>query len=168
MSPKDKQTHNKKVNSGRTLVEMDPSDIFFTHSRIRPQFTGCNKMIQETLDEITEGRTKIDQIPYITVIENFEKPQDEDSDDRKSSKKRAKSKCGEPSPYYFSLNNRRLFLFKTLRSMGLVERIKVHVKPALPREAEKYTRDRCVLMAKVMPQRKLEQSEGEHANEQQG
>lgn len=168
---------SRKTASGRVLREMDPDIIYFTHARVRPVFTGCNKRIQETLDEIVSGQTKISDIPYITVIENFEAPasasadaseEEEEDGGRKRKKggagggkkgpggkgKGAKGKgaaaAEEPAPFYFSLNNRRLFLFKTLKERGLIDTVMVQVKPALERERAKYTRDRCVLRAKLM------------------
>lgn len=185
---------SRKLAQGRQLRAMDPATIYFTHARVRPVFTGCNKQIQQTLDEILRGETKIEDIPYITVIENFEEapaPEplsgkkgkggggkggakkgrrkrgdssgSEDEDDeapRGGKKKTAGGKGagaggggaggGELVPYYFSLNNRRLFLFKTLRDMGVIDQVQVQVKPALEREKTKYTRDRCVLKAKLM------------------
>lgn len=177
---------------------MDPNDIYFTHARVRPVFTGCNKQIQQTLDEILRGETKIEDIPYITVIENFEEApaapsdfgskkgkggskggakkgrrkrgdsssEDEDDEPRGGKKKTAgggkAGGTGELVPYYFSLNNRRLFLFKTLREMGVIDKVQVQVKPALEREKTKYTRDRCVLKAKLMGAgSKLEAGDGE-------
>lgn len=191
---------SRKLAQGRQLREMDPYDIYFTHARVRPVFTGCNKMIQQTLDEIVRGETKIEDIPYITVIENFEEApaapdtfgskkggkggkggakkggrrkrgdsssEDEEDEPRGGKKKTAGGKGGgggggELVPYYFSLNNRRLFLFKTLRDMGVIEKVQVQVKPALEREKTKYTRDRCVLKAKLMGAgTKLEAGDGE-------
>ncbi|GMK56114.1 hypothetical protein CspeluHIS016_0211700 [Cutaneotrichosporon spelunceum] len=148
---------SRKTAAGRVLREMDPDTIYFTHARVRPVFTGCNKRIQDTLDEIVAGTTKITDIPYITVIENFERPPGEDSDaeeeeEEEGGRKRrkggggrkgkAKKEVGEATPFYFSLNNRRLFLFKTLKERGLLDTVTVQVKPALERERTKYTRDR--------------------------
>lgn len=173
---------SRKLAQGRQLREMDPSTIYFTHARVRPVFTGCNKMIQQTLDEILRGETKIEDIPYITVIENFEeapaapdtfgakkggkasggkkggrrKRGDSSSDEEEPAPRGAKKRTtgggggADIVPYYFSLNNRRLFLFKTLKDMGVIDTIQVQVKPALDREKVKYTRDRCVLKAKLM------------------
>lgn len=154
----------RKTATNRALQRMDPDEIYFTHARVRPVFTGCNKRIQETLDEIVAGTTTVDDIPYITVIENHEAVVSADT--KKAPKKKGRrrgaddsdsddngiglGRGGETRPFYFSLNNRRLFLFKTLKSMGVVKTIPVQVKPALDREKVKYTRERCVLRAKLM------------------
>jgi hypothetical protein len=173
---------SRKTAAGRVLREMDPDTIYFTHARVRPVFTGCNKRIQETLDEIVAGTTKITDIPYITVIENFERPPGEDEDDEEEEDGRKRKKGGggrapkgkgkkqvvaEPAPFYFSLNNRRLFLFKTLKERGIIDTVMVQVKPALERERTKYTRERCVLRAKLMGAgTKLEGEEGEDEDDE--
>lgn len=112
--------------NGRGLITLSPERIYFTHSRVRPQFTGCNKVIADTLKEIVEGRTRVTDIPMITVIEN--------------------------DGNYFSLNNRRLYLFKELLKLGLIpsEGVLCQLKPALEREKERYTPARCSLKAKLM------------------
>lgn len=113
-------------SSSRGLIEIDPETIYFTHSRVRPFFTGCNKRIDETLQEIVSGTTKVTDIPLITVIPN--------------------------EGNYFSLNNRRLYLFKTLRSMGLLKgnTIQAYSKAPLDREKQRYVPSRCSLVAKLM------------------
>ncbi|TXT15307.1 uncharacterized protein COLE_01500 [Cutaneotrichosporon oleaginosum] len=154
---------SRKTAAGRVLREMDPDTIYFTHARVRPVFTGCNKRIQETLDEIVAGTTTLADIPYITVIENFEAPpsadasEDEEEDGRRRKKgggrkpkAKGRAEPAEATPFYFSLNNRRLFLFKTLKERGVLDTVMVQVKPALERERTKYTRERCVLRAKLM------------------
>jgi hypothetical protein len=112
----------------RSIIDIDPEIIYFTHSRVRPFFTGCNKRIEQTLDEIREGVTKISDIPLITVISN--------------------------DGNYFSLNNRRLYLFKTLKKEGLLTReknmIRAQLKPALEKEKTRYLPGRCSLEAKLM------------------
>jgi hypothetical protein len=111
---------------GRNLVEINPANVYFTHSRVRPIFTGCNKHISETLQEIIAGSTAVSDIPLITVIEN--------------------------NGHLFSLNNRRLYLFKELMDLGLLppEGISCYLKPALEREKLRYTPERCALRAKLM------------------
>lgn len=115
---------------------INPTLIYFTHSRIRPYFTGCNKRIEETLQDIIDQTISLDIIPLITVIEN--------------------------NGYYFSLNNRRLYLMKQLYQLDLLtyrnkattsipkNMIQVYMKPALEREKLRYTIDRCSLTAKIM------------------
>lgn len=121
---------NKKVSSvsnvshSRSMVTIDPSLVYFTHARIRPVFTGCNKRIEETLQEVEEGKTKVEDIPKITVLTN--------------------------GGHLFSLNNRRLFLFKELARRGLLQTVTVQLKEATEKEKARYTPERCVLQAKLM------------------
>jgi hypothetical protein len=113
-------------SGSRGTIEIDPDIIYFTHARVRPFFTGCNKRIEETYQEILAGQTKISDLPLITVIHN--------------------------DGSYFSLNNRRLFLFKWLKREGLIPGgiITATLKPALEREKSKYLPSRCTLQAKMM------------------
>lgn len=56
-------------------------------------------------------------------------------------------------PWYFSLNNRRLWVLKRCREEGLLEnnRIAVRVRaPASASEAARYTVDKCALDAKFI------------------
>lgn len=117
-------TSSKKGNG---LVEIDPSIVYFTHSRIRPFFTGCGVRVTETLSDLLSGKLSVADLPPITIVEN--------------------------DGFYFSLNNRRLFVLKSLRESGFITTIKVRIKPALPRERERYTIGRCALRATIMKER---------------
>lgn len=119
-------TSSIPILTGKGTIEIDPDLIYFTHSRIRPFFTGCNKRIEQTFEEIRQGVTSIEDIPLITVLYN--------------------EGC------YFSLNNRRLFLWKWLKREGLLptNTITAFLKNALEREKLKYTPSRCSLVAKLM------------------
>lgn len=123
MGPK-KKSSSASSSNGRSIIEVDPSQVYFTHARVRPVFTGCNKRIEETLQEIVEGRTRIQDIPKITVLNN--------------------------NGHLFSLNNRRLYLIKQLHSMGLLRTVAVQLKEATDKEKARYTPERCVLAAKLM------------------
>uniref|UniRef100_A0A7S3HIR4 Uncharacterized protein n=1 Tax=Spumella elongata TaxID=89044 RepID=A0A7S3HIR4_9STRA len=132
------KSSNKKGGSSskakKTTIEIDPSVIRFTHARIRPYFTGCGKKIEDTIKEITDGVTTVEDLPLITVIEND----------------------GE----YFSLNNRRLYTIKHVQSLGLLKKptITAFIKPALDREKTRYTAQRCALQAKIMLEREAADS----------
>ena len=76
------------------VIRIDPSDIYFTHSKIRHCFSGCGKTIEQTLTELRTGVTKIEAIPKITVYYNG-------SD-------------------YFTQNNRRLYCYKVCKAEGLM------------------------------------------------
>ena len=82
---------------------MDPSRILFSHSKICPVFSGCNKTLSQTLKEIEDGVLKIDSLPTITIIKN-------------------------DNGNFISLNNRRLWILKECKKQGLLDVIKVNVK----------------------------------------
>jgi hypothetical protein len=105
------------------MVLIDPLNIRFTHSRIRERFSGCNKLISETLDELRIGKITIFNIPKITVYTD--------------------------GVSYYSQNNRRLYCFKILRSEGLIPSnlIDCILKP-LPLH-KSYTSNNCSLSAKI-------------------
>lgn len=93
-----------------TIIEIDPSLVYFTHSKIRKQFSGCGKALQETLDEIVTGRTKVEDLPLIRVIYDGSR--------------------------HYSLNNRRLWVLKELHKMGKLGLVKVELrKPETKSEA---------------------------------
>ncbi len=112
--------------TARNIIDIDPQSVMFTHSRIRPFFTGCGRRIEDTLLDITEHRISVEDLPLITVIEN--------------------------DGHYFSLNNRRLYVLKKLRTDGLLPNnsVKVYIKTALEREKRKYTPEHCALEARIM------------------
>ena len=125
-------------------MDIDPNVIRFAHSRIRPVFTGCCRRIEDTLQDILTGKLRATDIPIISVLNIT--PVSSGLKDKM-----------EVKPEFVSLNNRRLYLFKKLREMDPEgncflpgNTITVRVKPALEREKEKYTVDRCSLQAKLM------------------
>ena len=79
-----------------------PSQILFSHSKIRPRFTGCGKTLEETYLELRYGRLPIDAIPAIRVWHDGEK--------------------------YVAENNRRLFVFRRLEEEGLITEIPVRLE----------------------------------------
>ena len=82
---------------------MDPSKILFSHSKICPVFSGCRKHLKDTLEEIKNGVLKIDSLPTITIIKN-------------------------DNNNFISLNNRRLWILKECKILGLLDLIKVNIK----------------------------------------
>lgn len=110
-----------------STIRISPNQIYFTHSRIRGTFTGCSKLIEHTYKEIQDNIISITDLPLITVIEN--------------------------EGYYFSLNNRRLYLIKKLLAAGILSNdnlVQVRLKKAVEREKERYTIARCALNATIM------------------
>lgn len=97
------------------MNQLKPSQIYFTHSVISSQFTGCGKLIEESLIEIINGDTQISDIPKIKVFY-------------------CQQKNGDIK--YLSENNRRLWLFKELERLGKLDYIQVRL--------EKTTKDKYV------------------------
>jgi len=128
--------------------DLDVSLIYFTHARVRPFFSGCGRRLEDTLDMIWCGDMSLDKLPQITILFNT---------------------MHDGQVYYFSLNNRRLWVLKELHARGYFEG-KLHtvrLKEALPRERERYTIDRCSLTAKIMKEGALSSlnSEGQEESD---
>ena len=114
----------KKKEQDTILV--NPNDIYFAHSKIRPFFTGCGSSVEGTLQQIIDGEVNVEDLPLITVIRGGD-------------------------GIFVSLNNRRLYVLKKLQEGGhLVGAVKVRTKPALARELERYTKERCSLKCSIM------------------
>jgi len=111
-------------------VEVDPLIIRYTHSRIRPFFSGCGRRVLDTLADIVEGRMELKDLPKIQVI------------------------IAEGG-HVFSLNNRRLFVLKSLREQGLLPNnvVTVRTRPGKTHEIERYTPERCSLVGKLLRER---------------
>lgn len=133
-----KSSASSSGKAKKNTIDINPAIIRFTHARIRPYFTGCGKKIEDTIQEIVDGITTVEDLPLITVIEND----------------------GE----YFSLNNRRLYTIKHVQGLGLLKKptIQAFIKPALDREKTRYTASRCALQARIM----LEREQGGDSDEE--
>lgn len=113
---------------GDATVNIDPFLIYFTFSRIRPVFS-CGRTVDETVQAIVSGRQSVADLPRISVL--FD------------------------GANYYSLNNRRLYVFKTLREAGIVTTVPARLKavPDTKRMREKYSPSKCSLEARLMPER---------------
>mmetsp|Transcript_20936 Transcript_20936/g.38402 ORF Transcript_20936/g.38402 Transcript_20936/m.38402 type:complete len:260 (-) Transcript_20936:48-827(-) len=127
-----------KTVKGEDLIDVSPSRVRFQHSKIRPVFSGCGRSVLETLEEIRRGSLEPGDLPPIQVIIG---PDENDGS----------------GPWYFSLNNRRLWVLKQCYKEGLLDNerynntIPVRVRmPKSEAEAERYSIDNCALEAKFM------------------
>jgi hypothetical protein len=114
------------------FILADPDRIRFQHSKIRPYFSGCGRSVMETLESIRRKEMKPSDLPPIQVIVG---PQTEDG------------------PWYFSLNNRRLWVLKRCREEGLLDKNQIRVRVRSPKssaEASRYSLENCALEAKMM------------------
>ena len=107
-----------------SLIDIDPDIIYFTHSRIRNRFTGCNKTLEETLEEIRTNKITVHDLPKITVYYD------------------------KVNGTYFSQNNRRLWVFKYCKNAGLMNG-DITVRIQLLPSNKKYSAETCSLNAKV-------------------
>eukprot|EP00667_Euglena_gracilis_P019506 EG_transcript_20913 len=109
------------------LVWIRPSDVYFTHSKIRPRFS-CGRLVVDTLQELRDGKLQAADLPTITVLQE--------------------------GAALFSLNNRRLWLFKQCEAEGLLVdgKVQARVQPQrdCKRLAQKYTEAKCSRTAKFM------------------
>jgi hypothetical protein len=128
---KGKSKTNKSTRPEFRFGDVDPRRIRFAHARIKPMFSGCGRTLDQTLMELREGTTSIASIPKITIMVG---PVDEET--------------GEP--WFFSLNNRRLYVFKQLCEEGCLEAVPVRIRDMKPHEQERYTVDNCGLNAKFL------------------
>ena len=114
------------------FVTVDPEGVYFTHSRVRPLFSGCGRRLEETLELLVTGQMELDALPTITVLRGA------GGDDNQG--------------ILFSLNNRRLWVLKELRKAGKLPGnvVRVRSKLALPRERDRYTAAKCSLTASLM------------------
>jgi hypothetical protein len=96
-------TQKVMKNKKEQLFTIKPSQVYFTHSKIRGTFTGCGRSVHETLDSLRKDSSYIHNIPRIKVVTDGEK--------------------------YYSMNNRRLWVFKQLEKEGLLETVDVALEP---------------------------------------
>eukprot|EP00040_Diaphanoeca_grandis_P004237 m.27703 g.27703 ORF g.27703 m.27703 type:complete len:292 (-) comp15793_c0_seq1:279-1154(-) len=108
---------------GDADMMLDPLCIRFTHAKIRSTFSGCGRKIEQTMQEIRDGKITPLDLPRITVIPL------------------------EDGKTYCSLNNRRLYVFRWARGDGLLpgNKVGVRIKPmeTTTRHAAKYSLERC-------------------------
>lgn len=118
---KEKKDKNKHNNE---FFEIDPSIIRYQHSKIKPVFSD-GKLIDATIESIRNKEISVDDIPHIHVLI--------DKDEN-----------------YYSLNNRRLYVFKKLHEEGLIKTIKVRLEQMPPNDTTRYNTVNCSLKAKYM------------------
>lgn len=129
----DNRNVNKDMNSRippDTFVELELNPlnaIRFAHSKIRPVFSGCGRTLNSTLQSLLTGQMQIKDLPMITVIQG-------DGGDG----------------WYFSLNNRRLWVLKQCAEQGLISTVRVRARCPKPHEISRYTVDKCSLYATLM------------------
>lgn len=91
-----KNKKQSQSNNTEELLAVDPARIRYQHSRIRAHFSGCGRSVISTLESIQSGQCSVDDLPPIQVLQG-------------------------PDQWYFTLNNRRLWVLKQLRHGGYLE-----------------------------------------------
>lgn len=141
MAKKSKSIKKQALASSKSWLLVDPSRVRFQHSRIRPYFSGCGRSVRGTLESIRNKEISVSDIPPIQVIVG---PEDEDG------------------PWYFSLNNRRLWVLKRCREEGLLEDNLIRVRVREPKsgsEEERYTLENCAVEAKFIREKDPKQKQ---------
>lgn len=120
-----------------SLTQIDPKDVFFTFSRLRPRFS-CGRRVEDTLNAIRNNTLRVQDLPPINILVD--------------------PKTG----HLFSLNNRRLYVFKALQEAGKLDTVPARIKtvPQTKRMKDKYTADKCVKVARLMPEREVVEEPG--------
>jgi hypothetical protein len=145
-----KKSNKKKANVGAATngngdgIMVDPARVRFQHARIRPFFSGCGRGVEDTLEEIRQGKTQLSDLPPIQVLMG---PIEEETG----------------QPWYFSLNNRRLWVLKRCREEGLLPNNQIYArvrKPKSEQEARRYTVENCALEAKIMSEKPRGEAKG--------
>ena len=119
------------------LTRVNPDDVFFTFSRLRPQFS-CGRRVEDTLNSILAGDLRPEDLPPIGVL------------------------LDPATGHLFSLNNRRLYVFKALKAAGRLSTVPVRIKPVpqTKRMTTKYTAEKCAKVARLMLEREAVEALG--------
>lgn len=116
-----------KSNSEPTML-VDPRLIRFMHARIRPVFSD-GKLVKQTLQDIIDRKLRPEDLPLCVVIR-------------------------QDDTHYYSMNNRRMWVLKQCRELGLLKDnqvlVRVRPMPESKKEREKYSEARCSLTAAFM------------------
>ncbi|KAJ3024394.1 UNVERIFIED_CONTAM: hypothetical protein HDU68_008218 [Siphonaria sp. JEL0065] len=103
-------------------MEIDPEIIFFTHSKIRKNFSGCGRLLTDTLEQIRSGQLSVSDLPLIRVIFDGTK--------------------------YYSMNNRRLWVMKELKKSGHLSTVVVELRPAVSNSEKRLGQNTLSLVAR--------------------
>jgi len=139
------------------IVSLFLSLSFYTFlyiSSIRPYFSGCGRSVEGTFESIRDGTMSFSDLPPIQVIIG---PKDSSSITSSNGKGTGSSSTGN-GPWYFSLNNRRLWVLKRCREEGLLESVgnivRVRVRECKSaNESKRYTLENCALTATFLRER---------------
>ena len=157
-------SNNKANKKNDVFIDLRPSEIYFTFSKISDTFSGCSKTLLETLKQLEAKEVDARKdIPAIAVVE-IDKPhkkqeeEEEESDGKSNRKKKKKKKDNndnERNKIFVSMNNRRLWVYKEAEKRGILQTIGVRLQPKevgerLARKGSRNFRlDRITLEARI-------------------
>ena len=166
-------SNNKANKKNDVFIDLRPSEIYFTFSKISDTFSGCSKTLMETLLQLEKRDISSRDIPAVAVVEidkptagdereeDDEESDDEEEDRRKSSarKKKKKKNKMKTEKIFVSMNNRRLWVFKEAEKRGILQTIRVRLQPKevgerLARKGSRNFRlDRISLEARIVAEK---------------
>ena len=133
------------------LAEVNVAELYYTHARVRPFFSGCGRRLEDTLQQILSGAMTLDQLPRLTVMTN---------------------ECARTGKMHlYCLNNRRLWVLKELYSKGYFSNgrlLRVRLKEATGKEQGRYTVERCSLTARMMLEKEGVSTGGDDGDDGEG
>ena len=156
-------SNNKANKKNDVFIDLRPSEIYFTFSKISDTFSGCSKTLLETLKQLEAKEVDARKdIPAIAVVEidkphkKQEEEEEEESDGKSNRKKKKKKKDNNDNERIFvSMNNRRLWVYKEAEKRGILQTIGVRLQPKevgerLARKGSRNFRlDRITLEARI-------------------
>jgi hypothetical protein len=177
-SSSNNNNNNNTSKGGKDVyIDLKPSEIYFTFSKISDTFSGCSKTLSDTLKQLADGEVDASRdIPSIAVVE-IDKPsakkgggddddensdEDSDEDERRGGnrkKKKNNKKKEKDEKIFVSMNNRRLWVFKEAEKRGILETIRVRLQPKevgerLARKGSRNFRlDRICLEARIVAEK---------------
>ena len=152
-------SNNKANKKNDVFIDLRPSEIYFTFSKISDTFSGCSKTLLETLKQLEAKEVDARKdIPAIAVVE-IDKPhkkqeEEEEESDGKSNRKKKKDN-NDNERIFVSMNNRRLWVYKEAEKRGILQTIGVRLQPKevgerLARKGSRNFRlDRITLEARI-------------------
>ena len=163
-------SNNKANKKNDVFIDLRPSEIYFTFSKISDTFSGCSKTLLETLKQLEAKEVDARKdIPAIAVVEidkphkkqeEEEEEEEEESDGKSNRKKKKKKKKkkkdnNDNERIFVSMNNRRLWVYKEAEKRGILQTIGVRLQPKevgerLARKGSRNFRlDRITLEARI-------------------
>ena len=160
---------NKKANKKNDVfIDLRPSEIYFTFSKLSDTFSGCSKTLLDTLRQLeakeVDARKDIPAIAVVEIDKPHKKQEEEEEEEeeidgksnRKKKKKKKKKKDNNDNERIFvSMNNRRLWVYKEAEKRGILQTIGVRLQPKevgerLARKGSRNFRlDRITLEARI-------------------